>query len=309
MTKPNDVVALIFSKNRPLQLDLLLNTFYLQCEQPYSTDIVVVYNHDEEYEESYETLFREQEEKERHNILFINDQNYVSFKNSFIHKIKNYDYILFLVDDNIFTSRFSLTQIKDLLFYNPNFLGFSLRLGKNTDHCYAFNGIQKIPESVEHNFSINMDSLNWLGQFFPKITYSVFSFNWKNSDLDFNYPLEISSSFYRMKDIYFLLKQSKYRNPNDLESQLYMNVWRFLNKPNLFSYNKSVAFCAPMNRVQNVALANRYSQIDIYSPESMLKMYENGFRIDPLRFNGFVSNGCHQEVLLYGEEEYNQYAE
>ena len=144
--------------------------------------------------------------------------------------------------------------------------------------------------------------------FLPESEFLVFAFDWITSQLDFKYPLEVSSSIYRLKDIRYLLENSIYKNPNELESQLYANLWQFYSKPKLLSYTTSVAFCAPMNKVQNVALNNRSNSMNMFSQESMLTMYKSGFRIDPMRFEGFVSNGCHQEVALYTLEEYEKYA-
>lgn len=300
----NDICTLIFSKNRPLQLDLLLNSFYLQCRQPTETDIYIVYNYtDKEYENLYKKLIQEQEEKERNNIQFIDENCYRSFQSSFSPRILNerYEYIMFLVDDNIFTNNFSLMSIKDLLFYNPDVLGFSLRLGENTNYCYPLKIKQTIPNKTNYTGIISFND------FLSQKTLTYFAFDWTKACLDFAYALEISSSIYRIKDMFFLLRDLKYKNPNELEAQLYVNLWRFYKKSKLLSYNISVAFCAPMNKVQSVAPNNRFSGINIYSPENMLKMYKNGFRIDPERFSGFVSNGCHQEVELYTLEDFEKY--
>ena len=306
----NNIATLIFSKNRPLQLDLLLNTFYLNCLQPYSTDIYIVYTYDDQYENSYNQLIKEQKEKERNNIEFIDENNFISFKSSFVYKIKNYEYIMFLVDDNIFTNKFDLSQIKSLLEYNLDAVGFSLRLGKNTKNCYPLKKEQEIPKAIGHNYVINFSSMYDLMNkgFLPEFDFRVFAFDWTKSQLDFSYALEVSSSIYRIKDLFFLLRDLKYRNPNELEAQLYANLHYFYGKPKLLSYYKSVAFCAPMNKVQNVAVNNRSNNMDMFSQESMLTMYERGFRINPIKFDRFVSNGCHQEVALYTMEEFEKYA-
>ena len=216
---------------------------------------------------------------------------------------------MFLVDDNIFTNHFDLSQIKSLLEYNLDAIGFSLRLGKNTKHCYPLNRKQEIPEAIGHNYVINFSSFYEIMErgFLPEANFHIFAFDWSKSQLDFKYALEISSSIYRIKDIRALLENLKYKNPNELESQLYANLWQFYSKPKLLSYYRSVAFCAPMNKVQDVARNNRFSDINIYSEKSMLTMYKNGFRIDWKKFSGFISNGCHQEVELYTMEEFEKY--
>ncbi len=309
MTTNNNIITIIFSKNRPLQLDLLLNSFYLNCMQPNSTDIYIIYTYDDQYENSYNQLIHEQKEKERNNIEFIYEKDFKSFKSSFVYEIKNYQYIMFLVDDNIFTNKFDLSQIKSLLEYNLDAVGFSLRLGKNTKNCYPLKKEQEIPKAIGHHYIMNFSSLHDLLDkgFLPETDFLIFAFDWTTSQLDFNYPLEVSSSIYRIKDIRELLETLRYNNPNDLEAQLYGNLHYFYNKPKLLSYYRSVAFCAPMNKVQNVALNNRSNNMNMFSQESMLTMYENGFRIDPMRFDRFISNGCHQEVALYTLEEYEKY--
>jgi len=305
----NNIMTLIFSKNRPLQLSLLLDSFYDQCLQPNATDIHVVYSYDQEYRNSYSQLIKEQKEKERSNIKFIDESHFISFKSSFVYETKNYEYIMFLVDDNIFTNKFDLSQIKSLLEYNIDAVGFSLRLGKNTKNCYPLKKEQEIPKSIEHSHIINFSSLRFIEEkgLFKEVDFATFAFDWTKSQLDFNYALEISSSIYRIKDVRTLLENFRYKNPNELEAQLYANLWQFYNKPKLLSYYRSVAFCAPMNKVQNVALNNRFSNINIYDSKNMLKMYENGFRTDWKKFDGFISNGCHQEVELYTMEEFEKY--
>ena len=56
----NDKVKmLIFSKNRAMQLDLCLNSFYRHCQDTELPIIDVLYTVDEEHKESYEILFEE----------------------------------------------------------------------------------------------------------------------------------------------------------------------------------------------------------------------------------------------------------
>ena len=68
------------------------------------------------------------------------------------------------------------------------------------------------------------------------------------------------------------------------------------SKPELLCYKQSVAFAAPNNRVQSVALANRHGNYKSYSSYSLLELYMDGWRIDYKKFHGFISNAAHQEV-------------
>ena len=54
------VVAIIFSKNRALQLDLCLRTLQLHCADIHKiSDVNVLYKADDHHKESYEILKRE----------------------------------------------------------------------------------------------------------------------------------------------------------------------------------------------------------------------------------------------------------
>jgi len=264
----------------------------------------VIYNYDDEYEKSYKTLKKEQKDLGR-NVDFVNEKlknkNRPNFSSILLEIIlnKKYEFVMFLVDDNIFTGKFNLSQIKDLIRYNL-YLGFSLRLGTNTKYCYSMNSIQKVPESKVY---VSQIELNFLKELYP----TAFAFDWTNAEYDFAYPLEISSSVYKIDLIKAILTHTEYKNPNDLEANMYSSLPYFVLYPKLLSYETSVAFCAPMNKVQDTAPNNRFSGINIYSPRNMLKMHENGFRVDWKKFDGFISNACHQEVGLYTLEEFKEY--
>ena len=83
-------------------------------------------------------------------------------------------------------------------------------------------------------------------------------FDWTSGESDFAYPLEVSSSVYRVSDIEPLLKHLDFSNPNILEATLDANKSTYqATKPNLLCYGSSVAFCNPANKVQTVFTANR----------------------------------------------------
>ena len=56
------------------------------------------------------------------------------------------NYVLFLVDDNIFVRDFSLQSACRALEQDPNALGFSLRLGRNIGFSYMLDKSQTLPE-------------------------------------------------------------------------------------------------------------------------------------------------------------------
>lgn len=189
-------------------------------------------------------------------------------------------YVLFLVDDNIFVRDFSLNHVVRVLSDQPDALGFSLRLGTNTHYCYTLDRPQAIPN-------------------YEELSNGVMKFDWTKGEHDFGYPLEVSSSVYRIEDLLSLINRLKFENPNFLESRMALeaNLFRS-NKPILLSFEKSVTFCNPVNKVQEQH-QNLAGQIHPYSSIQLAQKFSNGERIDIQAYCDFTPVGCHQEVELH----------
>lgn len=278
--KSNNIVTLIFSKDRPLQLDLTLNTYKRFSIDREFEDIIVLYTTtNNEFEKAYDCL-----KKEHSDIKFLKETN---FKENVINILSHKEYVLFVVDDCIFTDRFSTKKIISVI-ENYNTIGFSLRLGENTTYCYPLYRNNDIP---------NFDSIN----------ESMLLFNCKPNKIgDYYYPLEVSSSIFLTKDILKILYNHSFRNPNLLEEVLHNNRHQLDYKQNLSCYRKSVAFCNPVNLVQTVSNLARRSSDESYSSKNLLNKYLSGKRIDERPFWNFVSTGCHQEVNFNFIEKGNQ---
>lgn len=277
----NETAIIVFSKNRALQLDLCLNSFYDRCADQAYLDIKVIYIHDKLHQESYDIL-----QKEHNRVEFIKENN---FKQDLLNCLNDYKYVLFCVDDTVFTHDFVLkSEVIYSLNNLPSALGFSLRLGTNTHYCFPLDKEQNIPQS----FKINKSEILF------------YDWNPPGAMLDFAYPLELSSSVYRIQDLYPLLAGMDYNNPNKLEACLDAGKILFsLSKPHLLYYHQSVAFSVPANKVQTVAPLNRVGGNNLYDSDNLLKMYLEGLRIDPGEFYGYISKGCHELVNLFDKGE------
>jgi hypothetical protein len=262
--------TIIFSKNRAMQLDLCLHSISYFCDT--SLDIDVIYKTTTyAHEDSYEAL-----KYIYSNVSFHKDKD---FKSTLLDVIGNKNNILFLVDDNVFVNNFSVKTINNLLETNLHTLGFSLRLGRNTTMCYPLSRSQALPQ-------------------FYRITDDSLMYRWVNADYDFGYPLELSSSVYRVKDILPILQNCEYNTPNTLEAILDLNKNYFREEKNLLlCYEQSVAFCNPINRVQTFN-NNKAGINPEYSSDSLLTKFEKHGRIAIEPFENFVPTGAHQEVEI-----------
>jgi hypothetical protein len=70
-----------------------------------------------------------------------------------------------------------------------------------------------------------------------------------------------------------------------------------LRQPDLLCFDRSVAFCAPLNKVQSV-LDNRSGQLDSYSSQALHRLFEAGVRVDVAALSGFEPRAAHQEIEL-----------
>lgn len=266
-------VTVIFSKDRPLQLDLLLNTLFIHnsCTDAVPYEVVLYKATTEEYKEGYEKI------KKRHlGTAFIEETD---FKINLLTIIRNKKYVLFLVDDTVFVRKFNPKKICEDLGIFDGAIGFSLRLGENTTYSYPLDALQTMPLAQT---------------LFDDVLF--YQWNIRLAD-DFNYPLELSSSIYRTEDIMIFLKDTIYKNPNDLEWNMASNAHILRYRPYLLVYKTSVAFSNPINKVQTVN-NNRVGSNEEFSPKALLEKLKGDFYIDGCQFFNFIPNACHQEVPL-----------
>jgi len=303
------IKALVFSKDRALQLQATLESLFLHCADVDSIQISVLYTcSSAQYTRQYLQLVGKWKNKQ--NLTFV-PQN--KFRRDVLNILIPYpaksilrkvlrifsglgyrflrllsflpmndvqgSYILFLVDDALFISDFRIADLIDDLHTNLDVLGFSLRLGRNTTHCYTRNVEQRLPA-------------------FMTSSNGALKYKWKDGDLDFGYPLEVSSSLYRIGEIFFLANMVPFNNPNEMEGNMAAHVLDFANKrPFLLCQKRSLAFCNPVNVVQNVS-ANRTGEVVSHSSTQLAKLFDQGYRIKVDAYNNFTPVSCHQEVSL-----------
>lgn len=267
-----DIQVLVFSKDRPLQLDGTLRSFSRHCRDADGVTVRVLYTASTSRNRS---LYR-QVMREHPGIHFVEE---FDFRRDTMFLLGLNEFALFVVDDCLFVGDFDLAESAAALRGHPNAIGVSLRLGRNTTHSYALNKPQRLPN-------------------LQPASESLLAFRWPGMDCDFGYPLEVSSSLYRAADLRAVLADVPFRNPNTLEAELANRAERFRESHAvLLCPGQSLAFCAPVNLVQQVC-ANRAGTQPALSAAALAEKFADGWRIDVSRFDGFVPSGCHQEVEL-----------
>ena len=298
------ISGLIFSKDRAMQLDGMLRSFFRWSAETDLASLTVLYAASEgRFRGQYQELEREyagrvrlvEQSDFRKQVLHLLDARETAkrmrFPGSWIsRRVRASEgkdatqstaptHILFVVDDTLFVGPFSLLLSAEALDTNHDALGFSFRLGTNTVNSYVFRRSQSLPS-------------------FQQLPHGVRKYRWPRADGDFAYPLELSSSFYRAETIVPLVIGLEFSDPNTLESQLSVNAARLRRRfPALLCWENSVAFSAPVNRVQQV-FENRSGSAAELSVGSLAGLFDAGKRLDLGALDGFVPSACHQEVSL-----------
>ena len=270
----SSLLVIGFSKDRPMQLDAMLRSFMLHCLDFHRLSVrIIVKASNKLYGQAYQSL--EKQYSSFANITLIPETD---FRQQVLHLLKSDEYVLWLVDDNIFIQSFKLTDCQKLLKINQDALGYSLRLGQNTTYCYPLDKQQAIPD-------------------FCNISETHLKYKWKTAEYDFGYPLEVSSSLYRTRDLLPLLESIDFSNPNSLEGEMAIRAVNFSTTyPYLLCPMKSKTFCNPINKVQTAVAGNRAGNSTLLSSDALLDNFQKGKRINVAAFDGFTPNACHQEV-------------
>jgi hypothetical protein len=263
---------IVFSKDRPLQLDALLASLAGRWGDPETGQVAVLYAASTQ---RYESLYAEVGAS--HGAVHFHRER--SFKRDLLDLVSGTSHVGFLVDDTVFIRYFRLATVLGELGTDAQAIGFSLRLGRNTNHCYPHDAAQETPRFADRGAG-------------------VLAFDWPGASLDFGYPLELSSSVYRTSDLLPLLRGLAYRNPNTLEAELAARATRFAaTKTRLLCFERSAAFSIPANIVQDVTPNRASTRVD-QSAQDLAEAYERGERVAIERYVDFPNTGCHQDVPL-----------
>jgi hypothetical protein len=326
------IKAIVFSKDRAMQLDATLRSLYLHCRDVQLAELHVLYSASTpKYETQYRLLgqaypqvdfvseksFREDVEEillsfyehaaERSRYRFVSKFNRWFFADHFlVEKITRrfsrlgirIGYIPVPVPAK---ETFIFFLVDDNLFVRP----FRLQA--------VIHALDFLPKTLGFSLRLGrnttyaymLDSSQELPEF-EEFDNEILKYDWPRAQGDYNYPLEVSSSIFRTAQILPLLASIAFGNPNSLEGGMATRSrWFAKEFPSLLCFDTSVTFCNPINKVQTVESANRAALRHHYSVEELAERFDRGERIDVGVYAGHQPNACHQEVELVftGEEQ------
>ena len=266
--------VIIFSKDRAMQLDLLLKSILLNFNvEDYKLNILYKASNDE-YNRGY-NMIRDLYPQ----FSYKREEN---FKSDLMSLFNDSEYTVFLTDDDIIYQSFKLNKDElHNIFMLTDAMCFSLRLGLNTKHCYTMQKLNDLKNFKRHDFFHDTDLIE------PVISWKV-----GDGTNDYAYPMSVDGHIFKTEYIKNLCEVLEYTNPNLFEAML-----SNFGRPEMIisSYNQNKLVNSPINRVQNV-FHNLSGMNFAYSAEDLNEMYLDDvvFNFEKMKFNEIT--GCHQEI-------------
>lgn len=276
------ITTIVFSKDRPLQLDLCLSS--IKDLFPQSTKTIVIHNNSEEFNGAYSMVKSEHKQVDfwpQFPSLFNDIQ--VAIESS------NDEYICFMTDDcfvygDIWLDVDSFSQI----FSSPDVSCFSLRLGLNIDSRQIGDSFYE-DRPKNDLFAYNKYLLC------SKTSYGYGSY--------WSYSLSVDGHIFRKKDILEMVRELVYiekiknwkQTPNSFEEAL-QRFWAL--SPNFIAFfNESKVVNSPNNMVQNTH-KNRSGDTHSYNKYQLLNLFKSGKRINRLLLDTSNVRSPHTEIDL-----------
>lgn len=266
--------CIIFSKDRPMQLHLLLESILANFNvEDYKLNILYKSSNDE-FNKGYNIvrdLFPQ--------FIYKKEEN---FKSDLISLFNESKYTVFFTDDDIIYNSLKLTNDEiHNIFELTKAVCFSLRLGLNTTHCYTMQKLNKLEKYDTHKFIHDIDLIE-----------SIISWKVENATNDYAYPMSVDGHIFKTDFIKYFCENIEYHNPNIFEALL-----ATITKNNMIvsSYEISKLVNSPINRVQET-FQNLSGLKYRYTSEDLNEMYLDGVKLDfkKMKFNDITSP--HQEI-------------
>lgn len=284
MVKP--ISNIVFSMNRPLQLEAYLESLYRHMPQEkIQTYIIYKVNL---FNEQYCELFRRFSD-----CIVIKEQN---FHDDFVNLIKHIDskYILFGTDDVVYYDSVDFTVIEEAFSRaSRDIFGFSLRLS---------------PQSLKEKYE-KITEMEIGGE-------KIYRLNWKKGqNRNARYPFELNSTIYRTALVaeiighvakeypvlskmfaresifvkllspiismkHFLISLNTFHDPNNLEGFAYRWCREHKSRmPGYLYFQKLCASAIQINRV-NTTVDNPIDGSSEHTVEALNEKYKQGYRFD-----------------------------
>jgi len=256
-------VRLIFSRNRPAQLDLLLRSIDIHVP---AARTAVIWTGNSDYGRGYKTVMAEHPQ-----VTWVHDPFNDALR-GILYGTRDETVTFFCDDDIVYRRTMSDDEIANLLDERDDTLCVSLRLGSE-------NANMPLPE----------DWCPW--------------WNWVALERhDFGFPASVDGHAFRVSDVLEMIGEDEIPNPTMLETVMAMRVEQLFaeRRPLMCSYYKQRLVGVPVNRVSRssgVVNGERFPQ----PAEELNRRFLAGERICLEKLDFTEVAGCHHEIPFVWE--------
>jgi len=259
------VNTIIFSKDRAMQLDLLLRSIKDNFIELNPSEIkVYIKASNNDYRIAYLQLTKDHPE-----FNYIFQKNFHSDVKQLVNEITD-PFCLFLVDHSVILNDFPVFESLQYL-DDPSIHSVSLRLWTGISYCHPADRWCQTD---------NLDSVDG----------NILKFDWTRNDelADFGYPSGIHSHFYRTSFMKNIINRISFNNPNDIEGQ--MNLLSKQFPPNMICFDlpKMATICNNLTQ----SGYNRHNPNPKYTIENLNQLYLEGRTISTSNIYGILNNAC-----------------
>jgi SAM-dependent methyltransferase len=266
----------VFSKDRPAQLELLLRSAKVFFGDWREVNWTVLYTASgDDFSRGYDLVRREHPE-----FRYVDERQYPQdFKALMLGQLGGSPYTAFLVDDNVFKEPFTLLDSPELarLASDDEVMALSVRMCPRMYHCYPTDEITPAPA------------------FGPGRVW-----DWASADGGWGYPMSIDFHVFRTHQIVPLIERISFANPNQLEEALSQAP---LPASKLVCFEETPIVNLPVNRVQDVC-PNRHA--DSHDQEDLNSGFLAGRRLALGSIAGVQQVSTHHEMALEWEAPQSQ---
>lgn len=266
MASPAQIV--IFSKDRPAQLELLLRSLHVAWQDPKSAKVSVLYRSTAMYQAAYQDLARQFSRWH-----FVDESVSGSFKAGLLRVLEPATPVfIFLVDDQVFLRPFKLSLIVQRFAQAGQACAtISLRLHPGVDYSYCFR-THSPAQTLENE------------------TLKTFWAEEPNNS-DWAVVMSLDGNLYRREDILPILQDTDYSNPCFLEHRM-VHGTPFGDKSYFLCQREPVIVTVPLNQTQDT---HHHRHGELMDLASLNQAYLNGARIALLPYWGTTGRMVHRE--------------
>lgn len=253
----NDIVSVIFSKDRAMQLDGFLASYFENVEN-YSPIKVLFHVSNENHKKSYDDLQKIYADLP---VEFIAESNFRKNLIAILEKSSE-DRVLFYVDDMLFSQKMNYAWLKDV---DPLLDIVSLSRGKDLNYSTVLAKKLEVPS-------------------FNKISENLYHFKWDEITefSDWTYPIGVSGYMFSRPEIVAMMKATHFKAPNSLEHNLQQFLPYFSMRGGICLENVATP-CVHTNLTQTECYNNVLGH---YSLDELLDLWNENKRINYREFIG-----------------------